>query len=324
MMDSYCKAHSDNDYCTKINQYVTGAFCQIACKGDAKRYYSPPLDELRAKYRLDLTKEEKLDKDIISVIIPVCKADEQYLKRTIASLRDNAVGAVEVIIEGDKKNEGLRVLMNRGVKKARGKYVMKLDAHCAMSPEWDARMKASCQPDTIIKPMLDTLEPETWKGKGKDMGFVGLDKEMRNQFLNSWKSLLDRSIEEETLSLIGCCFMMEKEYYERYGGCDESLGNWGALGLEWALKTWLTGGRVLIRTDTVCCHLFRYDKPFECDEEQLNKNFKLLGRKWYAGLGEGQTKPLPWLLHKFAPYMANIKVAARDQRTPARFAANGV
>ncbi len=324
-MDDYCKQHEDNDYCDRINQYVTGSFCQIACKGNWKRYYSPPLDELRAKYRSELTEKERLDKDTISVIIPTCNDDEQYLERTIASLQDNAIGTVEVLIELDKNDEGLRALMNRAAKKAKGKYLMKIDAHCAMSPEWDVRMKASCKSDTIIKPMIDTLDIATWRGIGRDMGPISLNTEMRNEHLTIWKPLQDREIEEESLCFLGCCFLMEKDYYEKKGGCDESIGKWGALGLEWALKTWLTGGAVLIRTDTVCYHYFRFDKPFDIDQTKLDENYKRLGRKWHDGLGEGQTKPLPWLLNKFA-YCINVntRVATRDQRTPARYAAQGV
>ncbi len=320
-MDEYCKSRIDNDFCKRINQYVTSNFCKVACKGDVPRFYSPPLDELRAKYRPELSEKEKLDKDVISVIIPTCKADEQYLERTLASLRENAIGPLEVLIERDKDDEGLRVMMNRAAKKSTGKYLMKIDAHCAMSPEWDARMKASCREDTIIKPMIDTLDLETWRGTGRDMGPISLNAEMRNQHLTVWKPLQDRKIEEESLCFLGCCYIMEKQYYEKHGGCDETLGKWGALGLEWSFKTWLTGGRVLIRTDTVCCHYFRFDKPFDIKDEEVDNNYRRLGIKWRDGLGEGQTKPLPWLCNKFANELnANMRVATRDQRTPARYA----
>tara|TARA_Y100000310_G_scaffold313180_1_gene361217 strand:- start:977 stop:1816 length:840 start_codon:yes stop_codon:yes gene_type:complete len=270
-----------------------------------------------------LTEKEKNNKDVISVIIPVCKADEQYLDRTVESLYKNAVGKVQVLSALDKNNEGLRVLVNRLAKEATGKYIMKLDAHCAMSPEWDARFKASCGPEMIVKPMLDTLNLKTWRGVGRDMGFITVTPEMRNQHLFQWKPLERRQLEEETLSMLGCCFMMEKAYFDRFGGCDESLGKWGALGLEWALNTWLTGGKLIIRTDSVCYHYFRLDRPFEIDDNVLNEKFKSLGLKWRSGLGKGQTKSLPWLFEKFADYLdANIRLAQRDQRTSARYVAD--
>ena len=173
--------------------------------------------------------------------------------------------------------------------------------------------------------MLDTLNPETWRGIGRDMGFISLDRRLRNEHVIDWQLIQNRRKEEDTLSMLGCCFMMEKEYYEKQGGCDESLGKWGALGLEWSFKTWLTGGEILIRTDTVCCHLFRFDKPFETDNTELDKVFRRIGQKWQNGLGEGQTKPLPWLMDKFADFLkANTRIAPRDQRTPARHGAYGV
>jgi len=314
-MDEYCKAHEHNDYCNRVNQYVTRGFCQIACRGNWKPFQNSPLDELRAKYRKPL-KEKKSDKETISVVIPTCNDDKQYLERTIKSLKDNAVGPIEIIVELDKKNEGMRVLINRGTKKAKGKYVMKIDAHCAMSPEWDARMKASCGPNTIVKPMIDSLDVDTWKGMGKDMGFISLNPEMRNEHLVGWKPLQDRKIEEETLSMLGCCYLMEKQYFDKFGGCNESLGKWGVLGVEWAFNTWLTGGRLIVRTDSVCYHYFRFVKPFEIDENEMNEKYRFLGRKWRDGLSEGQTKPLSWLLNKFSPFLnSQMRVAPRDQRT---------
>ena len=317
-MDEYCKAHKNNDYCHKINQYVTNGFCQMACKGQWKKYYSLPLDELRANNRKPLTEEEKNNQELVSVVIPYVEHDNQYLQRTLKSVQFNAIGPIEIILSYDSNDEGMRVMTNRGVERATGKYILRLDCHTAMSPEWDARMKASCVGDVIVKPMLDTLDEKTWKGIGRDMGFISLDPELRNAHILQWKILGSREIEEDTLSILGCCFMMTKEYYQRQGGCDESLGIWGALGLEWSFKTWLTGGHVLIRTDTVCHHLFRFDKPFTRNDNELNEVFRSLGRKWRDGLGEGQTKPLAWLFDKFSKYLTiGTRVAPREQRTPA-------
>ena len=259
----------------------------------------------------------------VSVVIPCWSDDEQYLERTIRSIRDNALGRIEVIVEMDKNNKGHRIATNCGVQKANGKYVLRIDAHCGMSPGWDLRMKESCKGDMIVKPMLDGLDVDTWKGHNRDMGMVVWNKRFRNRYPYFWKPFVSRKIEEESLGLIGCCFMLEKRYYDKLGGSDELLSKWGGFGLEWALKTWLTGGRIVIRTDCVCYHLFREAGkiPFLVDINKLEETFYSLGKTWNSGLGKGQTRPMAWLVSRFQPDLQKaVEQPPADQRTRARYA----
>ena len=312
-MECSCK---DGGYCDKVNQYITDGFCKIVCKGNYDVFRQPSVDERRAENREPLDSQNM---DMVSVIIPCGMFDKQYLEKTIQSVRDNAVGPIEVIVEMDTYDEGHRVLTNRGAGKAQGKYILRLDAHCAMSYEWDARMKLSCKSNVIVKPMLDGLNPETWTGKNRDMGMVVWDKKMRNCYPFFWRTIPQRKIEEESLSMIGCCFMLRKDYYEKLGGCDESLSKWGGFGLEWSLKTWLTGGRVLIRTDTVCYHLFRKDGSTPYTVDNLDETYLELGRTWRFGRGNGQTRPLAWLISRFHKYLKSAVVRpTREQRESAR------
>src|SRR3989344_1857017 len=48
----------------------------------------------------------------------------------------------------------------------------------------------------------------------------------------------------ETMSLQGSCFMMTRDKYWELNICDENFGSWGSQGIEVAVKTWLSGGRV--------------------------------------------------------------------------------
>lgn len=313
-MNEYCKQHKDGNFCEKVNYCATDGFCKIVCKGNFDLHRQDSVDEMRAGSRKPIVDNGEM----VSVVIPCGLFDEKYLDRTTRSVKENAAGPIEIIVEKDYYGEGVRVLVNKGVEKAKGKYVVKLDAHCAMSPEWDARMKASCKEDTIIKPVIDGLDIDTWKGRSQDMGMVVWDREMRNAFPVFWKTLNGRSLEEESMSIIGCCYMMEKAYYKKLGGCDELLSKWGALGLEWSLKTWLTGGRIVIRTDCVCYHFFR-DGPTPFTVELLNETFLKLGRTWRFGRGNGQTRPLSWLVKRFYKYLRSAAVRpTREQRASAR------
>ena len=287
------------------------------CKQRPEQYKRKSLDEHRARVRSPLTAEQKADKETVSVMIPVGQVDEQYLERTVQSIEGNAVGPIEILVEHDHEGEGHRFLTNRMAARARGKYLLRIDCHVALSEGWDARMKASCGPTTLLKPMLDALDTETWTGKGRDMGMILLTKTMQNTYPLMSESLEERAIEQETMSILGCAYMIQKDYYWHHDGCEEALGVWGAGGLEWVLKVWLTGGRVILRTDVVCCHLFRQSgtTPFQIDINRLNKTFVELGTRWRSGLGKGQTRPLSWLSERFSKYLNDtVQWAGKDNR----------
>jgi glycosyltransferase involved in cell wall biosynthesis len=61
----------------------------------------------------------------------------------------------------------------------------------------------------------------------------------------------------ETMSLIGACFFMEREWYWKIGGSDEKFGSWGQQGTEISCKTWFRGGRVVTNKNTWFAHMFR-------------------------------------------------------------------
>jgi hypothetical protein len=85
--------------------------------------------------------------------------------------------------------------------------------------------------------------------------------------------------------------------------CDESWGSWGQQGSEVALKTWLSGGRVICNMDTWYAHLFRTQHGFSFPYPQSGngqhkareKSQELfLNDKW-----DKAVRPLSWLLEKF-------------------------
>jgi glycosyltransferase involved in cell wall biosynthesis len=109
----------------------------------------------------------------------------------------------------------------------------------------------------------------------------------------------------ETMSLQGSCFMCTRDKYWELGLCDEKLGNWGNQGIEVALKTWLSGGRVLTCHRTWYSHMFRTKADFSFpwdnsgrDVERTKQNVKDL---FWNGGWDKQIHPLSWLIEKFAP-----------------------
>ena len=111
----------------------------------------------------------------------------------------------------------------------------------------------------------------------------------------------------ETMSLQGSCFMATREKYWEKELCDETLGNWGNQGIEVALATWLTGGRVLVNHNTWYAHMFRtqggdFGFPWHGikgqSTDQTKKNVK---DKYWNFKHPKQIHSVKWLLEKFSP-----------------------
>jgi len=326
LMDDVCKkllqdSHGRPFYCERVNQNIPPAFCHFKCAGDWRTCRKENIEELRKKYFKPPTEEEKQNKELISVIIPSRKEDEQYLDKTLKSLHDTCLWPIETIVYCDNfkpsKNGyyctekilhsddyvGQRYAMNRMVEKAEGKYIFRMDAHCKMSDCWDVKLKASCKKNTLVTTIFDGLDSSSWSSTNRDNGFVRITPQLKSFFVRGWKHIEERETEEETMGISGSAWMILKEYYEELGGSDESLGEYGYIGSEWPLKIWLTGGRCVIRTDVVCYHLFRKAMPFNIDETARLGAYEKLHRQWVEGNDPRIKRPMGWLVSKFKYYL---------------------
>ena len=234
------------------------------------------------------------------MIIPVCEEDAQYLDRTVASIKENAGGPIEIIAVHDyPERRGIRWILNDAAKRAKGKYLVKFDSHCALTQDWDLKMKESCTEKRIVVSRLKFLDVETWRPYGRLFSFVTLDVNLKNQYLKRWQEK-DYKLEEPVVSFLGCSWMIRRKYYLDLHGCDESYGVWGLLGPEWALKVWFTGGEVMLRADVTCAHLFRKRTPFTVEMTKQRLTLRDLCKRWILGEDERCVRTAQSLVTQFA------------------------
>lgn len=110
----------------------------------------------------------------------------------------------------------------------------------------------------------------------------------------------------ETMSLQGSCWMLTRDKYWELGVCDEAFGSWGSQGIEVAVKTWLSGGRVICNQKTWYAHMFRtqggdfgFPYPISGRDQEKAKTFArdlFFNNNWPK-----QVLPLSWLVEKFWP-----------------------
>lgn len=244
----------------------------------------------------------------VSVIIPA--RNEQFLARTVQDVLANARADTEVIAIADgytpdpplpvhpnvtacylSESIGQRAAVNEGARISQAKYVMKLDAHCALAEGFDVALMEDCQPDWTMVPAMHHLHASDWQckscgdrtyqgvkptecGKCKAADFemvmvwkprhktphvsYRFDKAMHFQY---WKKHARRPECQgplvETMSFIGACMFLERDRFWALGGMDEAHGSWGQFGTEISLKSWLSGGKLVASRKTWFAHLFR-------------------------------------------------------------------
>ncbi len=159
-------------------------------------------------------------------------------------------------------------------------------------PDWDKKTSSSFKKVLVWKPRSGT-----WNSAYR------FNKNLRFKYFHELRHKLPSEGLQETMSLQGSCFMCTRENYWKKELCDETLGSWGMQGSEVAIKTWLSGGKVLVNMDTWYGHLFRtqpgfshpYPNPGSAQQHAVDTFQKIfLNNAWPQ-----QKYKLGWLLKKF-------------------------
>lgn len=195
--------------------------------------------------------------------------NESTIDQTIESLRENATGLIEIVVVLDGcdstvndadiviKTEspvGKKAGANLGAKRASGEYLFHIDAHCTMDYGWDTKLKCAADDMTIAISCIQDMDKDTWQPKGGRYTFVKLDENLNEKWAKFEPKTSDVIEESETFT--GCGWMIKTSDYWQLGGFDESLGEYGHDGPEWSIKIRAAGGRVVLRKDVTCGHVF--------------------------------------------------------------------
>lgn len=309
----------------------------------------------------------------LSILIPA--KNEEFLAKTIENILENIEADTEIIAVLDgywheikqhprvtvvhlEESVGQRAGTNLACRLAKGKYVMKVDAHCSFDKGFDRKMLelfAKEGDNVTAVPVMRNLHAFDWKctacgnsryqGRSgvcdkcggetvKDIKWIGksnpqstsycFDSEPHFQYFNEWKK---NQVGDyvETMSLQGSCFMLSKEMYWKLNICDESFGSWGSQGIEVALKTWLSGGRVLVNKNTWYAHMFRtqggdFGFPYHLSGKDV-QHAKDMARKLILCDFPHKIRNTSWLLEKFHPVkgwsdkdIAELKAKEKTQK----------
>jgi glycosyltransferase involved in cell wall biosynthesis len=232
---------------------------------------------------------------------------------------------------------GQRAATNQAARLSKAKYVMKCDAHCSFDKGFDIKMMQETHDDWTMTPLMRNLHAFDWVcpdghrryqgpsgpcsqcGKETVRDVVWIAKERPKstsycfdaaphfQYFGEYTKRPEGMGDiTETMSLQGSCWMLTRDKYWELGICDENFGSWGSQGIEVAVKTWLSGGRVMVNKKTWYAHMFRtqggdfgFPYPISGKDQEKAKDFArdlFFNNKW-----DKQIRPLSWLIEKFWP-----------------------
>lgn len=290
----------------------------------------------------------------LSILIPA--RNEEFLLNTIEDVLRNIEGDSEIIVVLDGSWPlspipdhprltlihhpipiGQRAALNEAARISTAKYVMKLDAHCAVAPGFDKVLLEDMQPDWTQVPIMRNLHVFDWvcecgyrvyQGPTRPCPECGgiMQKEIvwiakpspqsksycfdptpHFQYFKEFSKRPEGKGDlTESMSLQGSCFMMTREKYFELNVCDESIGSWGSQGIEVAAKVWLSGGRVVVNHKTFYAHLFRtqgadFGFPYPLSSSETEQARQRVRELFFDGKWDKAIRPLSWLLERFWP-----------------------
>jgi glycosyltransferase involved in cell wall biosynthesis len=293
----------------------------------------------------------------LSVIIPA--RNEEFLQQTIDNVLENIEADTEIVVvldgywpeRGIPQNErvtvihheesiGQRAATNEGAKFSNAKFVMKLDAHCAVDKGFDKKLMADCKyTDTIVPAMynlhaFDWQCPKcgmrvyqgpvpskchecgntkgfekkiVWKAKPNPRSeFYYFDTDMKFQYWRAFKKRPEAKGDlAPTMGNLGACFFIHRERFLDLGGMDEKHGGWGQFGTEISCKSWLSGGRQMVNKKTWFSHMFRtgngFGFPYQISGRQVRAARKYSQNLWLNDSWPQAKHSLKWLIEKFSP-----------------------
>jgi len=250
---------------------------------------------------------------MVSIIVPHFK--EPYLEKTLQGLKDNAEGEIEILaIEG---TAGMRQAINEGLAKAKGEWIIKVDAHCLFGKGYDRILTEDCQENWLVTPRRCPLRPENWTladDSYVDYHYLTYPVPTgwgKGIFPVAWKEKKNDILIDDVMTMQGSFYLVNRKYFmEHVGFLDyERYGSFTGEPLEVGLKYWLGGGEMKVNKKTWYAHLFKSRRFYGANPGLLSAKKKIHNRAqhewgakhWINNEEPNMIHPFSWLVEKFWP-----------------------
>lgn len=249
------------------------------------------------------------------VSVLLAARNERHLPRMVAHLLATLTGDFEILVglDGDTgpalpvhTNKILRVFQwpHRGLKPtvndlaqlATGKYLLKLDAHCAVSEGIDEVLQREHEPNWMVVPRFYTLDEATWAPHPtkphNDYWNVSCPlTDKRGYRFQAGGYWFERTAEragigplDESMTHHGSGWFVEREFFlNTLGGMQ--VEGYGVNYMEPAdlgFRTWMLGGKVMCRKDCWYSHLHtnHQQRGYPIDWPEVKRSYLWTAEHW--------------------------------------------
>lgn len=272
----------------------------------------------------------------ISIIIPA--KNERFLFETVEDIYRKSTEDIEVIAVLDGywpeasrlpkehktlsylhfgEGRGMRAGINAAAAVARGKYLLKCDGHVMFAEGFDAELLKECGRHDVVVPRRYALDAEKWEVKTDrraiDYHYLSYPYAKPDEIGMHGQPWFERAVArteiliDEEMSSQGSCWFMRKHHFDTcLGGALEEAG-YGSFVQEFqeiGLKTWLSGGRVLVNKKTWYAHLHKgkqYGRGYFIDKREMIRGAHFSADFWMNNRWKNRRYSIEWLVEKFWP-----------------------
>jgi len=224
-----------------------------------------------------------------SVVIPTLNEGELLAMTTHSILSRTRYPDFEIIVVDDGSTDGSTELYERfpnprirlvrgdglGVARARnlgadhasGEFVVFLDGHCTVSPNWLEGLAAALAPPdaAVAGPCFTKLREPSPRGCGMFWPDHTLEP--------SWYEPLDGQAPYEVPLTTGACQAFRRRTFNALGRYEDGFTRWGFEDVEICLRGWLLGYRIAVNPAVTIAHHFRESRGYEVDDLEVTYNF---------------------------------------------------
>jgi GT2 family glycosyltransferase len=238
---------------------------------------------------------ERLWRTVESILETVGRLDAELIVgddgSTDGSIQELGRHFPQVLVVKQKKRLGVGAARGLAAGRARGDVLIFLDGHTKPEPGALERLVASVEKTrgkAVVTPQIVGLDETTWRSQPQQIGNgYALDLETFDSWWLPLKKMKEvkegRQTFYESPALIGCALAVSRELYDRLWGFDQHMRQWGSEDVDFALKAWTMGARVLHDPGATVAHRFqRYFGDYEVSAEYPLANQIRTARKHFT------------------------------------------
>ncbi|KAM5200485.1 polypeptide N-acetylgalactosaminyltransferase 9 isoform 2-T2 [Hipposideros larvatus] len=196
-------------------------------------------------------------------------------------------GLVKIV--RNSRREGLIRARLQGWKVATAPVVGFFDAHVEFSTGWAEPALTRIQEDRrrVVLPAIDNIKYDTFEVQQYASAAHGYNWGLWCMYIIPPQDWLDRGDEAapiRTPAMIGCSFVVDREYFGDIGLLDPGMEVYGGENIELGMRVWQCGGSMEVLPCSRVAHIERTKKPYNNDIDYYAKRNALRAAEvWMDG-----------------------------------------